>query len=71
MGDSEDEYERRRDKFRGERSEYPAGGQPGGRDRRMDSRRGGREDWPEGYVAISLMYSCVMIHVPNINIIGV
>ena len=48
MGESEDEYERRRDKFRGERSEYPAGGQPA-RDRRQDTRRG-REDWQDRLV---------------------
>ncbi|KAB7497435.1 Serrate RNA effector molecule-like protein [Armadillidium nasatum] len=43
MGDSDDEFERRRrDKFRGERSDYGVGG-AGGRDRRDDSRR--RDDW--------------------------
>ena len=42
MADSDDEYERRRrDKFRGERSDYG-----GGRERREDTRR--RDDWGEG-----------------------
>ncbi|KAK8373275.1 hypothetical protein O3P69_020337 [Scylla paramamosain] len=42
MGDSDDEFERRRrDKFRGERSDYSGGG----RDRREDGRRSGRDDW--------------------------
>lgn len=44
MGDSDDEFERRRrDKFRGERSDYGVGGGAGGRDRRDDNRR--RDDW--------------------------
>ncbi|KAK7086724.1 hypothetical protein SK128_028093 [Halocaridina rubra] len=44
MGDSDDDYERRRrDKFRGERSDYMSSS---ARERRDDSRRG-REDWSE------------------------
>ncbi|XP_042210136.1 serrate RNA effector molecule homolog isoform X2 [Homarus americanus] len=46
MADSDDEYERRRrDKFRGERSEYTSSSST--RDRRDDSRRGAREDWAD------------------------
>ncbi|XP_045110234.1 serrate RNA effector molecule homolog isoform X2 [Portunus trituberculatus] len=47
MGDSDDEFERRRrDKFRGERSDYSGGGGGGGgRDRRDDGRRSGRDEW--------------------------
>ncbi|ROT84562.1 arsenite-resistance protein 2-like protein [Penaeus vannamei] len=45
MADSDDEYERRRrDKFRGERSEYTSSSST--RDRRDDSRRG-RDDWAD------------------------
>lgn len=42
MGDSDDEYERRRgrDKFRRERNDY--------NDRSMNNNR--RDDWPEKYV---------------------
>lgn len=45
MGDSDDEYDRkRRDKFRGERTEgYP-------RESRRGSTEGRREEWPERYV---------------------
>ena len=46
MGDSDDEFERRRDKFRGERSEYPGGGPPPRDGRRMDARRG-RDDYQD------------------------
>ncbi|XP_071519676.1 serrate RNA effector molecule homolog isoform X5 [Panulirus ornatus] len=46
MGDSDDEYERRRrDKFRGERSEYTSSSST--RDRREDSRRSAREEWSD------------------------
>lgn len=42
MGDSDDEYDRkRRDKFRGERTEYS-------REGRRDDRR--RDDWVERYI---------------------
>lgn len=43
MGDSDDDYDRRRrDKFRGERNEYRAAGESGRRDERGNPRR---EEW--------------------------
>jgi len=45
MGDSDDEYDRRRrDKFRGERNEYRGAGESGRREERGNPRR---EEWSE------------------------
>lgn len=47
MGDSDDEYDRRRrDKFRGERNEYRGTGESGRREERGNARR---EEWTERY----------------------
>lgn len=47
MGDSDDEYDRkRRDKFRGERSSGD-----NYRSDRRDDRSRGRDDWPDRYVS--------------------
>lgn len=47
MGDSDDEYDRkRRDKFRGERTESYS------REGRRDDRR--RDDWVDRYVKVSI-----------------
>jgi len=47
MGDSDDDYDRkRRDKFRGERNEYRGGGGPDGPRRPPpDDMRSRRDDW--------------------------
>lgn len=53
MGDSDDEYDRkRRDKFRGERSS----GDNYRSDRRNDDRSRGRDDWPERFFNFFLKY---------------
>ena len=44
---SDDEFEHRRDKFRGERPEYPVGGPPMRDARRVEGGRRPREDWSE------------------------
>lgn len=47
MGDSDDEYDRRRrDKFRGERSEYRGAGDSGRREERGNPRR---DEWSDRY----------------------
>lgn len=50
MGDSDDEYDRkRRDKFRGERGTGTAEGNNYRSSDRRDERSRGRDDWPERY----------------------
>ena len=46
MGDSDDDYDRkRRDKFRGERTDSYRGGPEGGRRPPPEDMRGRRDDW--------------------------
>lgn len=53
MGDSDDEYDRkRRDKFRGERS-AGGGGDSYGRGADRPDRSRGRDDWPDRYSKLS------------------
>lgn len=55
MGDSDDEYDRRRrDKFRGERSEYRGAGESGRREERGNPRR---EEWNDRYLQLSLIHA--------------